>query len=431
MVYLTFIPFIALILIGVPIAFVLGFFGIIGLGLEISWGMAWGQLKTVAFSATAEYTLAVIPLFILMGNFASGSGVSAEAYNSARKWFGNIPGSLAIATNISAAFFGAISGSTMASASLFTKLSYPEMVKASYDKRLALGCIAAAGALACMIPPSILIVLYGIITGESIGELLIAGIIPGSLSAVIYAIGIYLVTKKMPTLAPLIHYKASWKEKFSSLKGLWPILALFALVMGGIYLGWFTPSEAAGVGAFGAFVIGLLRRRLSGKVIWTSIMDAGILSSALLIIIVCGTLYSFLLSASGVVDSIIGVIGRWDVYPTIILLLLLVMYLVLGAMIDPISMMIITMPIVYPLAMKLGFDPIWFGIFIVKMCEVAVLTPPLGMNLYAVKLAAEGNVDLGQIIHGTAFFLALESICITLLIIFPQIVTFLPNMMQG
>jgi len=430
MIYFSFILFVVFIFIGVPIAFVLGFVGFTGLGLQINWSMALAQLKTVGFSATSEYTLAVIPLFILMGNFAAASGVSNESYDSARKWFGNIPGSLAISTNISAAFFGAISGSTMASASLFTKISYPEMLRSSYDKRLALGCISAAGALACMIPPSILIVLYGIITGESIGKMLIGAIIPGSLSAVIYALGIYMVSKIYPEVAPLIPYKASWKEKFQSLQGLWPILLLFSLVMGGIYLGWFTPSEAAGVGAFGAFLIGIFRKRLSWSDIWRSIIEAGVLNSALLIIIVGGTLYSFLLSVSGIVDSFTGAISGLALPPMVILLFLLGMYLVLGAMIDPISMMIITMPMVHPLAIKLGFDPIWFGVFIAKMCEIAVLTPPLGMNLYAVKLAAGSEVELSDIMKGTAYFLGLEAICVALIIIFPQLVTFLPNLMD-
>lgn len=426
---LGFFPLMILVIVGVPIAFALGVVGFVGLGLTLNWTVAVAQLKCLVYEATASYTIAVIPLFVLMGNFAVISGISSELYESATKWFGKFPGGLAISTTVAAALFGACSGSTMASASIFTKISLPEMAKYKYDNRLSCGAICSAGALACMIPPSLLMILYGIIVAESIGKLLIAGILPGILTVGVYIIGIFVVVKLRPAWAPRIPQKFSLKDKLYSLKKIYSISALFVLVIGGIYLGWFTPSQGGAIGAFGAFIIALIRRKLTRKLLWGALLESGILTTALLVIIIFGTLFSYLISTSGVIDLFAAFINELAVPRFVILLMFLMVYLVLGCMIDPVSMLIITLPVLYPVFMKLGYDSIWFGIIVISMLEIAVVTPPLGMNMYAVKAAGGDNVELGEIFSGVGIFLIMNLVVLAALIIFPSICTFLPNLM--
>jgi tripartite ATP-independent transporter DctM subunit len=427
--YISFFILIGFIFLGIPIAFSLGFLGFIGMGFMVGWDIALSQLKNVCFSETNSYVLSVVPMFVLMGNFAAAGGMSSEIFESAKKWFGRMPGGLAIGTTMSCAGFGAISGSTMASASLFTRLALPEMLKAGYDARLASGCIAAAGGLACLIPPSLLVIFYAIISGTSIGKLLIAGIMPGVITALFYSISISLVCKKYPHLASKVRRKYTLKEKVISLKGLWSVFLVFMLVIGGIYLGWFTPTEAGSIGALSTLLIGIINKKLTWKSFKESIITAGVLTAALSIIIVFGNLYSTFLTLSGVVESIPEYLLNLGVSNSLVLLGLLIMYLFLGCIIDPPSMIIITTPIVYPIAQSFGYDPVWFGIIVVMMCEIAVKTPPLGMNLYAVKLAGqEINIELKDIIQGTIFFVFVDFVVIFLLVMFPSVMMFLPNL---
>lgn len=303
-----FLPLMGLVLLGVPVAFALGFVAFLGLVDTLNYTAAISQLKTILFGATNSYALSCVPMFILMGELSFQAGISTDLFKAANKWVGRLPGGLAIATNFACAVFGACSGSTIASASVFTKIALPEMLAKGYDKRLSTGAIASAGALACMIPPSILMVIYGLITSQPINKLLVAGSVPGAMTALAYGLGIYLVAKTFPHLvAPVDADKVPLIEKLKSLTGVLPIGFLFVLVMGGLFLGWFTSTSTA-AGAIGS-------------------------AGALLIIITFGNLFSFVLSSSGAIDSFVEFILGLNISPTLVLLLIIGLYLMVGCMV--------------------------------------------------------------------------------------------------
>ena len=425
-----FLPLMVLVLLGVPVAFALGIVGFIGLIDTLNFVAACSQIKTILFGATNSYALSCVPMFILMGELSFQAGISTDLFNAANKWVGRLPGGLAIATNFACAVFGACSGSTIASASVFTKIALPEMLEKGYDKRLSTGAIASAGALACMIPPSILMVIYGLITAQPINKLLVAGSVPGAMTAFAYAFGIFLVAKVFPRLVPPLSVdKVAWTEKFVALKGVLPIAFLFLLVMGGLFLGWFTSTAAGGIGSAGALLVLILRKRFSWKIFYHTLEQTGILSCSLLIIITFGNLFSFVLSSSGAIDSFVAFITGLDMSPTSILLLIIGLYIMVGCMVDPVSMLIITLPAVMPVAEAIGYNPIWFGIIVITMLEVGVITPPVGMNAYTVKAVAGDSVSTGEIFSGISFFLFLQACVLAIIIMFPSIVTYLPNLM--
>ena len=428
---LWFLPLMSLVLLGVPVAFSLGLVGFIGLIDTLSFTAACSQIKMILFGANNSYALSCVPMFILMGELSFQAGISTDMFKAANKWLGRLPGGLAIATNLSCPLFGACSGSTIASASVFTKIALPELLEKGYDKRLSTGAIASAGALACMIPPSILMVIYGLITSQPINKLLVAGAVPGLMTALAYSLGIYFVAKKFPHLvAPLDNEKVPLKEKLAALGGVVPISLLFILVMGGLFLGWFTSTAAGAIGSAGATLLLIFRGRFTWKVFYNTLVQTGILSCSLLIIITFGNLFSFVLSSSGGIDTFLSFVVGLNLSPVMVVLLLIGLYLMVGCMVDPVSMLIITLPAVMPVAEAYGFDPIWFGIIVITMLEVGVITPPVGMNAYTVKSVAGDCVTTGEIFSGISFFLFLQAIVLALIIAFPSIVTFLPNLMM-
>ncbi len=426
-----FLPLMVLVIFGVPVAFALGLVGFIGMIDSLNWVAACSQVKIILFGATNSYALSCVPMFILMGELSFQAGISTDLFKAAQKWMGRLPGGLAIATNFACAFFGACSGSTIASASIFTRIALPEMIEKGYDKRLGTGCIASAGALACMIPPSILMVIYGIITSQPINKLLVAGLVPGLMTALAYGFGIYVVAKVFPKMVPPVDSeKVPLREKFRSLAGVLPVLFLFALVLGGLFLGWFTSTAAGAIGSAGALLVLVIRRRFSWRDFYETIVQSGILSCVLLIIITFGNLFSFVLSSSGAIDHFVEFIVKLQISPLMVLLLIIGLYLVVGCMIDPVSMLIITLPAVMPIVEALAFDPIWFGIIVITMVEVCVITPPVGMNVYTVKAVAGDTVTAGDVFSGTSYFLCLQAIVLSIIIAFPHIVTFLPSVMD-
>jgi tripartite ATP-independent transporter DctM subunit len=425
-----FLPLMGLVLMGVPVAFALGFVGFIGLIDTLNFTAACSQIKVILFGANNNYALSCVPMFILMGELSYQAGISTEMFKASNKWFGRLPGGLLVATNFSCALFGACSGSTIASASVFTKIAFPELIEKGYDKRLSAGAIASAGALACMIPPSILMVIYGLITSQPINKLLIAGVVPGVLTSIAYGLGIFLLAKGKPHLvAPLDQQKVPWREKFGALGGLLPITLLFTLVMGGLFLGWFTSTAAGAIGSAGALCLLIFRGRFTWQGIHAALTQTGILSCSLLIIITFGNLFSFVLSSSGAIDSFLEFIVGLNFSPKMVLLLIMALYLIIGSMVDPVSMLIITLPAVMPVAEAYNYNPIWFGIIVITMCEVSVITPPVGMNAYTVKSVAGDSVTTGEIFSGIAFFMFLMALVMILIISFPSIVTFLPDLM--
>lgn len=415
---------------GVHIGVALGLGGLLGMYLAIGPDAALGQLATVPFSTTNSFTLAVIPLFILMGSLATQAALTTDLYRAAFNWMGRLPGGLAMATTLASAAFGAACGSSVVNAAVFTRMALPEMTKFGYDKRLSAGCIAASGTLASLIPPSILMVVYGVITEQSIGKLLIAGLLPGVMSAGIYMVGIYIRARRNPEIAPIPDIKVSWEERWRSLYGVWGIVFLFLLVMGGIYAGLFTPTYGGAVGAFGAFVIVIAKRRLNRHTLLETFKDAGVTTSVIFIIVIGGILFARFLTYTGLVVNVSELLLSWELNKYLYLLSFAVIYLILGMFIDPIAIMVMTLPVMFPTMVGAGFDPIWLGVIAIKLAEISLITPPVGLNVYVVRSSSPIPLTLEDVFAGVMPFLVLDVITVLLLIVFPEIVLVLPELMS-
>ena len=415
---------------GVHIGVALGLAGFIGIYLTVGPDAALAQVSTIPFSTTNSFTLAVIPLFILMGSFATVAALTTDLFRTAYVWLGSLRGGLAMATVLSSAAFGAASGSTIVNAAVFTKMAMPEMTRFGYDVRLSAGSIAAAGTLAALIPPSILMVVYGVITEQSIGKLLIAGIVPGVLTAIIYCSGIYLFALFRPSLAPRANISYTWKERFGSLNSVYGIVILFVLVVGGIYGGYFPATYAGAVGAFGALVIALFKRRMGMRTLVEALKEAAVTTSVIFIIVIGGIIFARFLTYSGLVDVIsAGLLGLGS-GKYVYLVGFLVLFLVLGCFLEPIAIMVMTLPIMFPVMVKAGWDPIWLGVVAVKLAEISVLTPPVGLNVFVVKSASPVPVTLGQVFAGVTPFILLDLLSLVLYVVFPEMLLWLPNLVK-
>lgn len=427
---LGFLMMIILILSRVPIALALGGVGICGLIVTFGYGKTLGIIATLPFTSMASYSLALLPLFFMMGDFVRESGIASDAYEVAHKWVGGLPGALAMTTTVACGFSAAALGSSVANAAMFTRIALPEMDKAGYDKGLSLGCIAAAGTFATMIPPSLTFVIYGVIVEQSVGKLLMAGILPGILSVIAYCISIYIRCRWLnPSLAPAPHRGTGWKEKFRALYKLWTILILFTLVMGGMYAGFFTPSSGGAIGAFGALIILLTRRRLRLE----EIVKIGLLTArgmgAVMMVIIGGLFFARFLVLCGWIERMVHITTTLPLPPIGIMAMIGVFYLVLGCLMDPLPMILCTVPFIYPIVIELGFDPIWFGVILVKLTEIGCITPPVGVNLFVVAGSADKKPDMGVMIRGVTPFILVELVVLTILYIFPIISLYIPNHM--
>ena len=413
---------------GAHIGVALGLAGFLGIYLSVGPDAALAQIAAIPFGTTNSFSLAVIPLFILMGSFATASGITTDLFRMAYVWLGALRGGLAMATVMSSAAFGAASGSTIVNAAVFTKMAMPEMARFGYDVRLNAGCIAAAGTLAALIPPSILMVVYAVITEQSIGKLLIAGVVPGILTAIIYCTGIYVLARVRPDLAPLANLKFTWTERFQSLKGVYGIMILFSVVVGGIYGGYFPATYAGAVGAFGAFVIALARRKLTPGSLIDVLKEAAVTTSVIFIIVVGGILFARFLTYSGLVTTISSFMIGLGADKYTYLLCFVVLFTVLGCFIEPIAIMVMTLPVMFPVMKEAGFDPIWLGVVAVKLAEIGVLTPPVGLNVFVVKSSSPIPVTLGQAFAGVTPFILLDFLSLGLYVIFPEMILWLPNL---
>ena len=416
--------------VGVHIGVALGLSGLLGMTLTIGTDAALAQLATVPFAMTNSFTLAVIPLFILMGSLATQARLTTDLYTAAHNWLGRLPGGLAMATTVASAAFGAACGSTVVNAAVFTRIALPEMTRFGYDKRLAAGCVAASGTLASLIPPSILMVIYAIITEQSVATLMVAGLVPGILSAVIYMVGIYVRVRINPKIAPMPDIEITRREKWESLYGVWGITFLFALVIGGIYAGWFIPTYAGAIGAFGAFVIVIAKRRFTRKGMVDTFKDAGVTTTTIFIIVIGGILFARWLTYTGLVADISDTMLAMQLPPYMYLACFAVIYLILGMLIDPIAIMVMTLPVMFPIMTGVGYDPIWLGVISIKLAEISLITPPVGLNVYVVRSASPIPLTLEDVFAGIMPFLLLDVVTLALLIAFPQIVTFLPTLMM-
>ncbi len=421
------VTMLALILIRIPVAFVIALVGLIGLytiGGEV---LVVSTLEGLPYTFSSQYSFVVIPMFILMGSFAEISGITRELYTFFYHLLGRVRGGLLMVTTLSSAGFAAISGSTMVNAVVFTRLALPQMIRFGYDRGISAGCIAAAGTFAALIPPSIMMVIYALITGESIGKLLIAGIIPGLFTAAAYLVAIAVFVRIKPNWAPIPSESFSIREKLESFRKIWPFGLLSALIIGGIYSGMMFPSSAGAVGAAGAFIILVMRRRAKWGEVSNALTSAATTTAVLFLIIVSGLILSRFFVYSGFIDEIVSAIDSFSINPYLVFAAIIVMYVILGCFMDTLSMVVVTVPFVHPIVMSLGFDPIWFGIIMIKIIEIGVLTPPVGLNLFAVIGSAKGEINTSQMFRGIMPFLLVELLVLLLLIIFPGIITWLPG----
>jgi len=423
-----------LILIGLrlPIGVALGGVSIVGFWYLRNFSVALSLLEDTPFVFAANWDLTAIPMFLLMGAIANNSGISTSLFRAARLWFGGLPGGLAVATNFACAGFAAACGSSVAAAAAMARIAIPEMLRQGYDKGLAAGVVASAGTLAALIPPSILFILYGIFAEVSIVKLLIAGILPGLLTAAVYTV--MIVTRCMinPSLAPKIVHDSRedlWRERWSSLGGVWPLLLLIFAIIGGLYGGVVTPTEAGAGGAFVALLIGVLQGRINLWNFLAALKDAMGTTAQIFFVGIGAVMYTKFLALAGVGDMFTEMIGSWSLDPILLVIAASLVYLVLGMFLDPLGIILITIPIFVPMFNALDLDLVWLGVLVVKYVEIGLLTPPVGFNVYVVKNAVGDSIPLDKIFSGCFWFLFCEVIIMTLLIAFPQISLFLPNSM--
>jgi tripartite ATP-independent transporter DctM subunit len=402
--------------------------GFLGYCLVMGVPAGLGVLSLVPHSAGSSYMLTVIPLFVLMGQFAYLSGISADIYKTVYSWIGGLPGGLAMATVMGCAGFGAVSGSSLATSATMGTVAIPEMKRYGYDSRLATGCVAAGGTLGILIPPSLGFVIYGILTEQSIGKLFMAGILPGIMLAILFMMTIFFQCKIKPAMGPPGE-SVPLKDRIIALGGIWGMLLLFFLVMGGIYLGIFTPTEAAGIGAFGSFLIALLKGKLNYQNIMESLLETGKTTAMLFMIIIGAEILSKFLGATMLPMRLADYVASLPLNKYIILAFIIFTYFVLGCVMDCVAIMILTTPIIFPVITALGFDPIWYGVMMVVVLEVGLITPPVGLNVFVIRGVADG-IELGTIFAGILPFLGACVVSIILLVLFPEIALYIPNFMK-
>jgi C4-dicarboxylate transporter DctM subunit len=425
---LCFFIVMVLILLGIHVAFALVAMGLIGIGLILGFEPAMSSVVLITFDRVRDYDFAVVPLFLLMSAFISRSGIGEEAYRTACAWVGQLRGGLSMATTVACAIFAACCGSSLASAIAMGQMAYPEMKRYGYDAKLSVGTIAAGGTMGILIPPSIGFIVIGILTELSIGKLFIAGIIPGILEALFYLVTIYILCRIKPGLGPALP-KTTITQKFYSLRLTWPVLLLFFLVIGGIYGGIFTPTEAGGIGAFGAFVVALVRRKLDGAGIVSCLLEGAKTTAMMVALLIGAFIFNQFLALTRIPfvtsEFIVGLgLGKYAV-----LFIILAGYIIFGMLFDIFSILVLTIPIIFPVIINLGFDPIWYAVLMVRVVEIGLITPPFGINLFG--LAGIVDVPISTMYRGVMPFLISDFTHVAFLIVVPSTVTFLPNLMMG
>lgn len=416
---------------GVHMAWAMGVTALLGMYLIDGMGMVSMQFGEAAYKIVASYDLVTVPMFVIMGLFVSESGLGQDTFIVARMWLGKLPGGLAIATTAANAVFGAASGATSAAVALFSKLAYPEMRRYGYSKQLAAGCITGSGTLAAMIPPSIALVVYGIVSNQSIGKLLLAGIIPGILQTVIFIVLIIAWVKIKPSAAPtaISQEKVPFKEKVVTSARVFPIMIIFFFAVAGIFFGIFTPTEGGAVGATAALATVLLMRRLSWRSFKICLKETAITSGMIMVIVLGGYLFSRMLASSGLISEVTQFLITLDVSKHLLFFLIVVLLTLAGMLIVPIVMIVIFVPILLPPLVTLGYDPIWFGVMFTALIELAVITPPVALNIFVIKSVVGKELTMGEIVVGTVPFIAASYFTMIILYMVPQLSTWLPSIM--
>ncbi|MGJ7605106.1 TRAP transporter large permease [Variovorax sp. LT1R20] len=424
---LGFVALFALMLLRVPVGMAMGLVGVTGYSYLVGPGPALKLVGQTSMRTVTDYTFGVIPMFMLMGALVSVSGVSRELFKAANSMIGHLRGGLGVATVVACGGFAAICGSSVATAATFSAVAYPEMRRFNYPQSFSTGVIAAGGTLGAILPPSTVLAVYAILTQQDIGKLFMAGIVPGILAMAMYVMTIAIIVKLRPDWLPGGEVRP-WSERFKDLRNVWAPLVLFVFVIGGLYGGFFTPTEAGGVGASGAFILGLVRRKLDGPKIREALLSATRTAAAVFTVLIGALLFGYFLtitqSPQKLTEFLTGLgIGRYGV-----LALIMLMYLVLGCLMDAMAMIILTVPIIFPVIVHLGFDPIWFGVIIVMTVELGLIHPPVGMNVFVIKSVVK-DVSFTTIFKGVLPFIVTDIVRLVILIAFPVIALWLPTRM--
>lgn len=421
-----------LVLLGVHIGVALALLSVLGIWAITGKGaVAVSLLNTTAYSSVMDYVFAVIPLFVLMGILANLSGATRDLFSSAQVVFGRIRGGLGVATVFANAVFAAITGVSVASAAVFSRLAVPEMLRLGYDRKFALGIVAGSAILGMLIPPSILMIVYGVLTEQSIGKLFVAGIGPGLLVVVVLAGGIWLRVRLAPRLSGQLDPAPAptWAEYLRAALKPWGVIGLIGLVLGGLYGGLFTPTEAGAVGAFGALLLAMLARRVNGRAIVGVLSEIGRSTASIFLLLIAAQMYSRMLTLSGLARALSDWAATLQVAPILIVLAFVLVLLLLGMIIDSVSILLLTVPIMVPVVLKLGLDPIWFGMVAILAIEIGLLTPPFGMVVFAMKSSLEDQATVEEIFAGAWPFMVKLLIALAIVIAVPGISTWLPSLL--
>jgi len=409
-----------------PIAFSMAIVGFVGLGLIKNWNASIASATAVVYETGFSYALSVVPLFILMGNFVTRAGMSQELYRAAYTSIGHWRGGLAMSTIVACGGFSAICGSSLATAATMSKVAMPSMRKFHYSEGLAAGSIAAGGTLGIMIPPSVIMVIYGLMTETNIGALFAAGILPGILAVSCYMGAVAWATWRDPKAGPPGEH-SSWAERLRAFKDIWGVVALFVLVLGGIYGGVFTPTEAAGVGAAGGFLFALGRRALTWKILFTVLVESARTTAMLFVILIGALIFANFINFTTMPADLRTFVNQFELHPVMVVVAMCAIYIVLGCMLESLSMILLTVPLFYPLVAHLGLNPIWFGIVVVTVVEISLITPPVGLNVFVLRTLLP-EIPLGTMFRGVVPFIAADFVRLTLLIAFPIISLLLPRL---
>ncbi|MBI4284495.1 MAG: TRAP transporter large permease [Chloroflexi bacterium] len=427
---LSFVVLLVLIMSGLHVGTALLIVAMLGLIMARGTETAFNTLDYIPYNSISDYNWAVFPLFVLMGELASASGVVSTLFETAEAWVGRWKGGMGMVVTAMAAALGAITGSALAALAMLTRVVFPQMLRMGYDAATSAGLLASVSPLAVLIPPSIVLSFYGVITRESIGRLLIAGFIPGFLSAVVYMTLVYIMALRHPERWPVTPHTFTWRHKLSASRGIAPILVMMLVILVGIYMGVFTPSEAGAAGSIVALVLVVIyKRKKSPQAAFSAVWESAGMTAMIFYIMIGAVLYGRFMSSTGAADRIIQAIAGIQVSPYVTFAMLVILFLILGCFVDDFSMMAITLPVAHPLMKLLGFDPIWFGVIVVILVEAALITPPFGLAVFAIKGLIGSKAELWPIFRAASPFLIAMIVMIVVLTIWPEIALFLPNKM--
>jgi tripartite ATP-independent transporter DctM subunit len=417
-------------LLRIPIALAMGLIGFLGVAYMRDWNFApaMAMVETKVYETGRNYTLSVIPLFILMGNLVTRAGMSQELFRAAYAFVGHLRGGLAMATVVACAGFGAICGSSIATAATMAKVAYPSMKGLGYSDKLSTGSIAAGGTLGILIPPSTLMVIYGVMTETNIGKMFAAGILPGILATILLCLAVQWTVFRDPASGPRGE-KSAWRERLRAIEGVWAVALLFVVVMGGIYGGVFTATEGAGIGAFGALCIALARRALTWRTLLDALVESGRTTAMLFVILTGALMFAEFVNYTTMPNDLKTLVTTLNLSPIMVITAICIIYVLLGTAMEELSMILLTVPVFFPLVVHLGFDPIWFGILVIVVVEIGLISPPVGMNLFVLK-ALLPEVPTSTLFRGVLPFVVADVIRLGILIAFPAISLWLPSMMR-